>query len=491
MPAPLEPLLKVKCTYDDCYDSFDTESAMKRHKKYSDEHDYCHKCDEDFPDFEAFAFHKILRPDEHDKACRVCGDEFKSLSGMRRHIELNHKVDQKLICIGCHKPFYRACLFIEHLEFGHCDVISASQFQKHIVHKLLITQLLDDSNHYARFLQKQSNYEASQDHEEEGGVDLGSAMLDDEEIEDVKFKAIEPDTRCDSVAAWDAGPYPPLPSKASGLASALGGLSLTGMASESSTVVHSPLSSPKDSSFSAQSSRRLAHHVSSTQGSVSTSNNRQPKVWGSRNGKSTSSTLFPGAKPTPVPSEFSVAAYDDRMEQERGPHMMKSRFWDPESSEFDPERFYDAVVQRYYCPFVCEQNFLTPADLTNHIHDDHRIVRMKCPACLKYFKSATALMAHCESLGAKCNINQADNFNIFLDRISGGFLAVDEKIRPDHLNNPSVLLPNHQLGRPPVPYQPPVASYLQYSVTTPPDWKEPQRLALVDGRPNMQQQVRW
>jgi hypothetical protein len=24
----------------------------------------------------------------HNKACRVCGDEFKSVSGMRRHIEL-------------------------------------------------------------------------------------------------------------------------------------------------------------------------------------------------------------------------------------------------------------------------------------------------------------------------------------------------------------------------------------------------------------------
>lgn len=65
---------------------------MKSHKKYSDEHDYCHKCDEDFEDFEAFAFHKIIRPKEHGKACRVCGDEFKSLSGMRRHMELvrNH-----------------------------------------------------------------------------------------------------------------------------------------------------------------------------------------------------------------------------------------------------------------------------------------------------------------------------------------------------------------------------------------------------------------
>jgi hypothetical protein len=272
-------------------------------------------------------------------------------------LEQNHKVDQKLICIGCHKPFYRACLFIEHLEFGQCDVISASQFQKHIIHKLLITQLLEDSNHYARFLQKQEKYEAAVDHEEEGGVDLGGAIFDDENIEDVNFKAIEPDEPSDPIVTWSAGPYPPLPSKTSSLTSALGGLSLTGDELESTTTtgVNSRLSSPVEAPFSAQSSRGHAtRQVSSTHGSISTSTTHQPKAWGARDGKSTSSTLFPGAKPTPVPSEFSIAAYDDRMEQQRGPHMMKSRFWDPQSPDFNPERFYDAVLQKYYCPFVCE-----------------------------------------------------------------------------------------------------------------------------------------
>lgn len=61
---------------------------MRSHKKYSDEHDYCNKCDEDFHSYEDYAAHKIIRPIEHNKACRVCGSEFKSDSGLRRHIEL-------------------------------------------------------------------------------------------------------------------------------------------------------------------------------------------------------------------------------------------------------------------------------------------------------------------------------------------------------------------------------------------------------------------
>jgi hypothetical protein len=100
--------------------------------------------------------------------------------------------------------------------------------------------------------------------------------------------------------------------------------------------------------------------------------------------------------------------------------------------------------------------------------------------CLKYFKSVTALVAHCESRGANCQINKADDFNIFLDRLSGGFLGVDERIRPDHLNNPTVTLHNAESGRM-ERYKPPVASYLQYMVTKPPDWKEPARVAVQIG----------
>lgn len=220
----------------------------------------------------------------------------------------------------------------------------------------------------------------------------------------------------------------------------------------------------------------------------STSSGRQLKVWGDRHGKPASSTLFPNAKATPVTKEFSIAAYDEQMEREHGINIMKTRFWDPRSPDWNPERFYDSVISKYNCPFVCELTFATPADLNRHINSDHRLTRMKCPSCLKYFKSATALMSHCESRGARCEINKADNFNIFLDRLSGGFLGVDEKVRPDHLNNPSFLITDPETSRM-VPYKPPVASYLQYMVTKPPDWKEPTKTGVQIGY--AMQQSQW
>ncbi|KAF1945915.1 hypothetical protein EJ02DRAFT_509057 [Clathrospora elynae] len=504
MLAALERIRCVKCTYEDCDMSFDTEKIMRRHKEHSDEHDYCKRCDEDFDSFEDYAMHKIVRPDTHGKACRVCGDEFKSESGLKRHIELTHKVDQKLTCIGCQKSFYRACLFIEHLEFGHCDVIEAEQFHGHIIHKHLITELLKGGEAYYRFMQKTSKYEAAVDYEEEGGVVLGDdPMNDDEAIDQVeKFKAIAPDTPPDTpLCPAFMGPYPPLPTQSTNasyktayeVASTLGSLSLNGNAdSDSETVVECPIGSPVGSTTAAElpagsmhsvsSRNRSTHNGSTSQDSSVPSTSREAKVWGSRSGKSMSSVLFPNAKSTP--SVFSVSAHDEAMDKQHGINIMRTRFWDPMSSDWNPEKFYDSVVNKYSCPFVCEQIFESAGDLDHHIRGEHRITRMKCPACLRYFKNATALMAHCESRGARCQINKAEDFNIFIDRISGGFLGVKEKVRPDHLNTRKVMLTNAETGHMEV-YSPTVACYLQYTVTKPPDWKDPVRPgAQIGGFPN-------
>ncbi|KAJ4404665.1 hypothetical protein N0V91_005815 [Didymella pomorum] len=463
MPAFTEPS-RIKCTYKDCDLHFDSERAMKSHKRHDDDHDYCHKCDEDFDCFDDLAHHKIFRPDTHNKACRVCGQEFKSNSGLKRHIELNHKVDQKLTCIGCKKSFYRACLFIEHLEFGCCDAISASQFQGHIVHKHLVTALLRDNDAYKNFQAKQAKFEAAHgDYEEEGGIAIDNPLDREEEVE-ASFPALQPDEVYETPVH---DPYPALPfqTRSSGynvdeVASSIDAMSVNDDDSASTVMVACSSFAPSV--------------IGSSTYAASSSAVRKEKVWVDRNGKPASSLLFPLAKPTPAPNEFSIAAHDEQMEREHGINIMKTRFWDPLSPDWNPERFYDSITSRYNCPFVCELTWAAPADLKKHINSDHRMTRMKCPSCLKYFKSVTALMAHCESRGSKCQVNKADNYNIFLDRISGGFLGVNEHVRPDHINNPTVMLTNSDTGRM-ERYEPPSATYLQYEVTTPPDWKEPTR----------------
>jgi hypothetical protein len=48
---------KIKCTFDDCHELFDCVQDLKRHKKYSMQHDYCRVCDEDFPDWDSYSSH--------------------------------------------------------------------------------------------------------------------------------------------------------------------------------------------------------------------------------------------------------------------------------------------------------------------------------------------------------------------------------------------------------------------------------------------------
>jgi hypothetical protein len=220
-------------------------------------------------------------------------------------------------------------------------------------------------------------YEAAVDYEEEGGIELGNDPLgDDEELEEVVYKALKPDTPPDTpLAPAFVGHYPPLPTQSTTVnntgyevASSLAGLSLTGDAeSDTSAVVGSSIGSPTAATFPAGSrpcaSTRdhasinhgpASHNDSTAHDSNVASTNRELKVWNNRSGTSTYAVLFPDAKPNPAPSEFSISAHDEAMEQEHGINIMRTRFWDPMSSDWNPEKFYDSVMSKYYCPFVCE-----------------------------------------------------------------------------------------------------------------------------------------
>lgn len=191
---------------------------------------------------------------------------------------------------------------------------------------------------------------------------LGDDIFGDEEIDEIKFEAIKPDTPPHTpLSPAAAGSFPPLPSQMkssssahSDLASILSGISLSGD-SETSPDVNSPVFSPAAATFPGDSFRHdSVHPASTTGGSATASSSRQPKIWGSRDGKSTKDVLFPGSKPTPASEEFSIAAHDQKMEQEQNRNIMRTRFWDPLSSDFNPDRFWDPILNKYFCPFVCE-----------------------------------------------------------------------------------------------------------------------------------------
>jgi hypothetical protein len=149
------------------------------------------------------------------------------------------------------------------------------------------------------------------------------------------------------------------------VASMIDGMSFNGdvdVDSDGSTVIRSPAASnfptipPSPFGCDAIQSQHgsFVHDGSKVQGSSVSSSNHETKVWGPRKGKSTGSILFPNAKPKAPLSDFSVSAHDEAMEHAHGPNLFRDRFWDPMSSDWNPERFYDSIVNKYYCPFVCE-----------------------------------------------------------------------------------------------------------------------------------------
>lgn len=186
-----------------------------------------------------------------------------------------------------------------------------------------------------RFQQKISRYDAAiDDDENEGGVELN--FVDPEEdadaVREVNFKAIEPEIPQESLnLPQHPGPYPPLPSTKkvsvdSELSSNLGKMSIGGASD----------------AIAPSTPGRKTKAPSAT---------RQAKPWESGR---TASALFPGAKSTQTPSEFFIKCHDDEMALTYGINIMNTRFWDPYSVDWNPERFLDTVTQKYSCPFTCE-----------------------------------------------------------------------------------------------------------------------------------------
>jgi hypothetical protein len=256
-------------------------------------------------------------------------------------------VDQKLKCLGCEQDFYRASLLVEHLEFGHCNVIAPEQFLGHIVHKHLVTELLSGGPALELFQTKTAQYDGAQDFDKGGGVPLDNVLeIDGDDGQDMpEFKAIAPVVNQDEVVLPET--YPSLPT------SSMGSLPPASMCSRTP----SRMSSQPPSRMSRKGSE--ATDLSSTLGRLTMSEvssnatataDRRLKAWGGR----TSQQLFPQAKPTPPPSEFSISHHDEQIDRDHGINIFKTRFWDPLSGDFNPERFYNSVISKYYCPFPCE-----------------------------------------------------------------------------------------------------------------------------------------
>lgn len=55
----------------------------------------------------------------------------------------------------------------------------------------------------------------------------------------------------------------------------------------------------------------------------------------------------------------------------------------------------------------------------------HTDLRLRCPACMRQYPSATALVQHAESQAVKCQIRESQQYKSAVDCITGGFVDTE------------------------------------------------------------------
>jgi hypothetical protein len=200
-----------------------------------------------------------------------------------------------------------------HLEEGHCHRISAIEFKGYLQHKGIIKKLLEDPTLLEKMKEKDMHswYESARDDSTAGGVSL--LECNDEDIT-WDEELIEP-TRPTIAPSMPANKqtWPSL-NNTNALTKAMGDLSM------------------KKADVGA---------------------------WGTGN---TSKELFPAATATPATDEWQKRTQDLEAQNSKS-NILSFQFWNPNHQDFDPNRFYDPIIEQHCCPFpACDEYFDTHAD---------------------------------------------------------------------------------------------------------------------------------
>ncbi|KAE9965352.1 hypothetical protein BLS_007688 [Venturia inaequalis] len=460
---------KLKCTFAECYRYFSSEKEMRKHKRHSSEHDYCAVCDEDFLDWDDFSAHnalysgrdsnkksvkEFLKAGEpvpsgnklHMYGCAKCGELFKTESGRQRHTDGAHQVDQNIKCPGsrCPEVFPRAAGLIMHIEEGRCCGITAAEFKGHLQHKILVARLLQDpqvmetlaSTDYKSYL------DAAFDDQPGGGVPLIEGPIkwdDDHEL----VKPILPEKPKVSprmplkLRMW------PEVGEANG-----GGVNLLGKDMENLSVT------TEEERGARKNTGKLSVEAWPLPEGYKKGDPLPlpPKAWTAK--AAASKELFPGAKPTPPPSDWD-GMNRDIVTANNKTNLLHYHFMNP--AHRDIERFYNPLIEKYKCPMPdCIEYFETAAENAEHLENVHPIDQRRCPRCQKWFKSYAALISHCEAPNSRCGISYTDKYGLAIDEFSGGFLRAEPAARPD--------LTAEKDG-----YQ---LAYMKYEACVPHDWEK-------------------
>ncbi|KAF2165236.1 hypothetical protein M409DRAFT_67484 [Zasmidium cellare ATCC 36951] len=450
--VPFQESHQVKCTHSDCEKLFETDKEMRRHKRDNPQHFYCYKCDVDCEDWEDLTRHKvdmmapflerrvIATDDNKPKhiVCEFCGEDFKSFGGRKLHRQQAHPADQDIECPGCKSHFVRAANMIVHIEDNGCSEIRPHELFRAICHKFVVKQVLRAPDKF-KLSQVPAGpagpavTDGTETHDQDDG---GVSLLDQEdEAQLAGYKPLSSSSDYMSTASptpsrasMNVRPAPP--SQAS-LTQSMRNMSIT-------TATPRSVSGTSAGSYD-QSYPYLAPDTSGAV-QVWASSSGKPSAWGTSS--NASKKLFAKAQPTPLQAGDWNAVLAQREEEslaDDGKNLMKARWWDPSSQDYNPDLFKDESTGVYTCRFPdCMSDgiaFHALVDLQDHITMFHLPGHFQCPSCFKRFKKASALVGHAENT-RKCNVRASGGFKSLIAEITGGLLdaksvSVPKIYRPD------------------------------------------------------------
>ncbi|CAD0090745.1 unnamed protein product [Aureobasidium vineae] len=468
MAVPLTPLKAFKCSYDDCFHSFDTDGELKAHLKDKKIHPYyCGKdpgyeriqrgfvkCDFHGKTLDELIAHKVEtmlpwivgeRMSEKPKklnhiVCEFCGESFGSLAGREVHRKRMHQADQHVICKGylvvrdeegndhregCGSIFGRASQLISHIEGGFCAYIKPMALRQDREHKRMVKLILDDPEGFKRNMRGISDATIQPTPREvddmSGGV--GIDLLSQTDHSQISGQPpLSP--QLSSTASHSEVEWPEL------LSSDISHLtkSITNVSPNSTNKSESSFGCIEGDSKDTVSVSSNAPTTCSDDEEDDTAPAMPVRAWSTPN---VTQKLFGHSKAKVIANWDAInAAHQRNKEEDEDNNIFVSHFWDPTHTDFKPDFFHCPDVTNdkapsYQCPFEsCKRRFFNPQEIGNHMRESHAAQRNLCPVCLKDFQKLSSLVAHFEasSQGAKCDVARRSGYSAVLFELTGGLI---------------------------------------------------------------------
>jgi len=353
-----------------------------------------------------------------------------------------HQALQSINCPGCNNIFVKAALMIGHLERGYCKEIPTWEFRGHIQQKYIQKEVWKNPEAFTFMatvpppVAPRDEPAAPTETESEGGVPV--PLLDEEDEQqhggqaplqaEVELMELSNGKRAPLTRAnLETWPRLPGQKKAMDMTKHLLKLSLNSDAYDSTeemsnsdvtsrrggvkihTESYPSLQSPPTQSYRSPTTEDTSDGESSS-GRTAHSDEvlKHPPAWQTLQ---TSRALFGKAKATP-PNEVTRSILKKREDETRPMNPLTARWWEPGSKDYNPDFYFNKVVQKYCCPFPDCGGVLfgSPYDIDAHFMDIHARTNFRCPSCSKLFRCAEGLVAHCESNG-NCPIQKHDDFD--------------------------------------------------------------------------------